>query len=123
VVARPFAFFANIVFGRQRWQNLLNASRALIDVFDRFLDLRRLHLINSSCFLEDFDVRVVRTTILPSSSSTDDEGEPSLHAAILPWTRDGTPWRIGRGGITFFNATSTYGRFRRFNVQTDEKIR
>lgn len=32
-------------------------------------------------------------------------------------------WRIGRTGATEFKATSTYGRFRRFNVQTDEKIR
>jgi hypothetical protein len=32
-------------------------------------------------------------------------------------------WRIGREGVTIFKATSTYGRFRRFNVQTDEKIR
>ena len=32
-------------------------------------------------------------------------------------------WRIGRTGATQFTSTSTYGRFRRFNVQTEEKIR
>jgi hypothetical protein len=32
-------------------------------------------------------------------------------------------WRVGRDRNTAFNATSTYGRFRRFNVQTDEKVR
>jgi len=31
-------------------------------------------------------------------------------------------WRVERGTATF-TATSTYGRFRRFNVQTDEKLR
>ena len=31
-------------------------------------------------------------------------------------------WRIGRERSSEFNATATYGRFRRFNVQTDEKI-
>jgi hypothetical protein len=31
-------------------------------------------------------------------------------------------WRVERGTATF-TATSTYGRFRRFNVQTEEKVR
>jgi hypothetical protein len=31
-------------------------------------------------------------------------------------------WVVGRDRISEFNATATYGRFRRFNVQTDEKI-
>jgi len=31
-------------------------------------------------------------------------------------------WRIGRDRTTEFTATATYGRFRRFNVQTDEKL-
>jgi hypothetical protein len=31
-------------------------------------------------------------------------------------------WRVGRDRSSEFNATATYGRFRRFNVQTDEKI-
>ena len=32
-------------------------------------------------------------------------------------------WYVNRNASTEFNATSTYGRFRRFGVRTDEKIR
>ena len=32
-------------------------------------------------------------------------------------------WYVGRGASIEFTATSTYGRFRRFGVQTEEKIR
>ena len=32
-------------------------------------------------------------------------------------------WYVGRNASTEFTATSTYGRFRRFGVQTEEKIR
>jgi len=32
-------------------------------------------------------------------------------------------WYLGRNASTEFTATSTYGRFRRFNVQAEEKIR